>query len=167
MVFVCCLLVDPHSARITVVLYNMCAVLFRLLYCVPFAPWRCCHVVRGRTMSQPFFATVSVWLLCGLTYLRDRQVTCVLCFPGETDNSRQSGLPLPLQSNGIGATAPNDALQRSTRIRSGYTKCHMQYAIVDVENGKSVRQAAYDHGIPLRSLYHKLKVLSVFPKRCV
>ena len=36
----------------------------------------------------------------------------------------------------------------------------MAAAIADVDQGKPVRSAAKEHGIPLRSLYHKLKMRS-------
>jgi hypothetical protein len=39
-----------------------------------------------------------------------------------------------------------------------YTARQMEDAIADVDRGKPVKKAAREHGIPLRSLYHKLKM---------
>lgn len=41
-----------------------------------------------------------------------------------------------------------------------YSTGQMAAAIADVDQGKPVRSAAKEHGIPLRSLYHKLKMRS-------
>ena len=49
---------------------------------------------------------------------------------------------------------------RSPRNRLQYSTGQMAAAIADVDQGKPVRSAAKEHGIPLRSLYHKLKMRS-------
>ncbi|KAK7473328.1 hypothetical protein BaRGS_00035376 [Batillaria attramentaria] len=54
---------------------------------------------------------------------------------------------------------------RANRPRMQYEPEDMLAAIADVDNGKVVRQAAADHGIPLRSLYHRLKCRSNQQKR--
>lgn len=49
------------------------------------------------------------------------------------------------------------------RMRKQYSPGQMLAAVADVEGGKSVSSAARDHGIPLRSLYRKLKSRSSAP----
>ncbi|KAL8615717.1 hypothetical protein ACOMHN_007470 [Nucella lapillus] len=46
------------------------------------------------------------------------------------------------------------------RARLQYSTQQMARAIADVEEGKPVRLAARENGIPLRSLYHRLKMRS-------
>lgn len=48
-----------------------------------------------------------------------------------------------------------------SRPRQQYSSSQMEEAMADVDRGKAVRKAAADHGIPLRSLYHRLKVRSM------
>lgn len=50
--------------------------------------------------------------------------------------------------------------QRSIRMRLQYSSGQMSAAMADVYAGKLVRNAAKDHGVPLRSLYHRLKMRS-------
>ena len=55
---------------------------------------------------------------------------------------------------------PQPEMQSTTfsfRMRKQYSPSQMMAAVEDVENGKSVSSAAKDHGVPLRSLYRKLK----------
>lgn len=51
-------------------------------------------------------------------------------------------------------------LSSKPRQRLQYLPEDMQAAMEDVDNGKPVRMAAAEHGIPLRSLYHRLKCRS-------
>ena len=48
------------------------------------------------------------------------------------------------------------------RPRLQYSSGQMEAAIADVQSGqKSVRTASKEHGVPLRSLYHRLKLRSI------
>lgn len=61
--------------------------------------------------------------------------------------------------------ADQAALFRGPRNRLQYSTGQMATAMADVDRGRPVRTAAREHGIPLRSLYHKLKMRSTQKSR--
>ena len=62
---------------------------------------------------------------------------------------------------------PRAPMFRSPRHRLQYTTGQMAAAIADVDRGRPVRSAAKEHGIPLRSLYHKLKIRSTSTRETI